>query len=547
MARIKVRDGETVTSETIVGAGNALIINVGGAIARIGGSPAVRLTGNDAMVRNSGSISVTGANGAAVLGSFSGVLDLEITNKGTIASNSVAVSLASSNGSTGDVRLINEGEIDGGAGNALAMRDLRATSIFINNRAGATITNAGTSDVVRPGHDASTAIRIDNAGTIIAGTVAGATSSGDGIDFQPQDVGVRATVINRATGHIEGGKHGITGANGALIVNEEGGVIIGRNGSGLNYDTEAADGDGAVTVINHGLISGRYDRFGDGDGDGVDVDYLVDIRNFGTIEGIGADLIENFADGIAAGGGVIRNYDRATIFGESNGVLIDDGDRNGAYASTHIENDGTISAQLGYGIRLIGDFDDRIVNDGTVETGGTYAIDAGGGDDTVLNYGTIAGDVDLGAGADVYRGNGTVDGTILGGAGDDQIVGGAGDDIIAGGSGKDRLTGGAGDDTYVFEGIGESGATIATADRIFDYALGDRIDLSGVDANSTVDGVQGFSFVGDAAFSGAAGELRMAADRGHTVIYGDADGNLKADFALVLADVTDPSIVAFTL
>ncbi|WBH16334.1 calcium-binding protein [Sphingomonas radiodurans] len=547
MARIRVRNGETVTTETLVGAGDALIIDVGGAIARSGGVPAVRLTGNNAVVRNAGTISATGANGAAVLGSFSGVLDLRITNSGSISADSVAVSLASTNGSTGKVRFINEGDINGGAGNALAMRDLRATSISITNTEGATITNAGTSDVVRPGHDAATSIRIDNAGTIIAGIVAGESSSGDAIDFQPRDGGVRATVINRATGLIEGGKHGITGANDALIVNEAGGAIIGRNGSGINYDTEAADGDGFVTVVNHGLISGRYDGFGDGDGDGVDVDYLVNIRNFGTIEGIGADNIDDFGDGIAAGGGLIYNEASGTIFGEFNGILIDDGDRNGAYAETALVNDGSISGELGYGVRFIGEFADTVINRGTISTAATVALDTGAGDDVVRNDGTITGHILLGAGNDVYRGAGTVSGATWGGGGDDVIVGAAGDDRINGGEGRDRLTGGAGDDVFDFNGLTDSGATATSADRIMDFSAGDRIRLTAIDANTLLDGDQAFTFVGSAAFSGAAGELRIETVRGNTVVYGDVDGDLSADFAVLLVGVTDASVLAFNL
>ncbi len=547
MARTRVRNGETITTETIVGAGDALIINLGGAIARTGAVPAVRLTGADAIVRNSGSITATGANGAALTGSFSGVLDVEIVNKGTIAADSVAVQLSSSSGSTGKVRFTNDGSIDGGAGNAMAMRDLRATEIFIKNTENGVITNAGTSDVVRPGHDGATAIRIDNAGTIIAGMVDGASSSGDAIDFQPQDGGVRGTVINRATGHIEGGKHGITGANDALIVNEAGGVIIGRNGSGINYDTEAADGDGYVTVVNHGLISGRYDGFGDGDGDGVDVDYLVNIRNTGVIEGIGADLIENFADGIAAGGGIIYNEEIASIFGESNGILIDDGDRNGAYAETSLVNDGLIEAELGYGVRFIGDFNDTVVNRGTISTEAMIALDVGGGDDNVRNNGGINGDVLLGAGDDIYRGTGSVYGTIFGGEGNDVIVAGADFDTIDGGAGQDRLTGGAGDDLFVFSALTDSGATSATADHITDFTAGDTIDLTAIDADAALDGDQAFAFVGTEAFSGVAGELRAQVSGANTILYADVNGDAVADFALVLLDVTDPSVLAFNL
>lgn len=547
MARTRVRNGETITTETIVGAGDALIINLGGAIARTGAVPAVRLTGADVTVRNLGSITATGANGAALTGSFSGVLDVEIVNKGTIAADSVAVLLSSSKGTTGTVRFTNAGSIDGGAGNAMAMRDLRATEIVIRNTETGVITNAGTSDVLRPGHDGSTAIRIDNAGTIIAGTVVGASSSGDAIDFQPQDGGVGGTVINRSTGHIEGGKHGITGANDTLIVNEAGGVIIGRNGSGINYDTEAADGDGYVTVINHGLISGRYDGFGDGDGDGVDVDYLVNIRNTGTIEGAGADNIDDFADGIAAGGGLIRNEATGTIYGEYNGILIDDGDRNGAYAETSLVNDGSIEATLGYGVRFIGDFDDTVINHGTISTAATIALDVGGGDDNVRNNGSILGDVDLGVGNDIYRGTGTVSGTIWAGEGNDVIVGGAGAEMIAGGAGQDRLTGGAGDDLFAFSALTDSGATNATADRITDFATGDRIDLTAIDANTALDSDQAFTFVGTEAFTGVAGELRAQVSGANTILYADVNGDAVADFALVLLDVTDPSVLAFNL
>lgn len=70
MARIRVRNGETVSTETIVGAGDALWIRAGGTIARTDGGPAVRITGADAIFRNDGTVSVTGDNDPAVVGTF---------------------------------------------------------------------------------------------------------------------------------------------------------------------------------------------------------------------------------------------------------------------------------------------------------------------------------------------------------------------------------------------------------------------------------------------------------------------------------------------
>lgn len=547
MARIRVRDGETIGSETIVGAGDALWIRTGGTIARTDGGTAVRITGGDAIFRNDGIVSVTGGNDPAVVGTFSGMLDLRFTNRGSISGDAVAIDLSSIDGTTGDVLFTNYGTITGGDDHAVAMRNLRASTITVRNLEGGLITNNGDSDVLRPGHDAKTAITVVNGGTILAGTLEGESSGGDAIDFQPKKGGVAGTVVNLATGHIEGGKHGITGANEARISNAEGGVIIGRNGSGINYDTTAADNDGYVTVINNGLISGRYDGFGDGDGDGVDVDYLVLIRNSGTIEGLGADLIENFADGVAAGGGVINNLAGGVIYGQSNGILIDDGDRNGAYAETLVVNDGTISADLGYGVRLIGDFNDTVVNRGTIATGATVALDLGGGDDVVRNAGTITGQVLLGDGNDIYRDTGSVGASVWGGAGDDVIVGGAGADWINGGLGRDRLTGGAGNDVFDFDNLLDSGATIATADRILDFTAGDTIRLASIDADATLDGDQAFTFVGAAAFSGTAGELRATVINGSTMITADVDGDKMADFGILLLDMADPSALAFVL
>lgn len=549
MANIRVRNGETVTTETTVALGDRLVIEAGGVIARTGAVPAIRVTGREAFILNEGSITVS-SSGAAVTGALSGVLDVRLVNDGLIKGPSGAVSFSSSSGTTGAFRLDNSGTIDGGASQAIALRDLRASTITINNAQGGVITNAGTADVLRPGHDLATTIRIDNAGTILAGTVSGASSSGDGIDFQPQKGGVLAYVINRSTGHIEGGKHGVTGANEARIVNEAGGEIIGRNGSGINYDTEASDNDGAVVVINHGLISGRYDGFGDGDGDGVDVDYLVTVQNYGRIEGAGADKIDDFADGIAAGGGTILNAAGGEIFGETNGILIDDGDRNGAYAATRITNEGTITGELGYGIRLIGDFDDTLVNRGTIEAKneGGIAVDMGNGADRLVNSGTIQGPIDLGGGNDSYAGaNALVAAHVDGGAGDDLIVGSAANDVIVGGAGLDRMAGGLGNDTFTFADVLDTGATRGTADRITDFAAGDTIDLSAIDANTGASGDQAFTYVGQAAFSGVAGELSAVVQNGDVLVSGDVDGDGTADFAILLVGMTDPSVLAFSL
>ncbi|MBV1689749.1 M10 family metallopeptidase C-terminal domain-containing protein [Novosphingobium sp. G106] len=111
-------------------------------------------------------------------------------------------------------------------------------------------------------------------------------------------------------------------------------------------------------------------------------------------------------------------------------------------------------------------------------------------------------------------------------------MGGQGDDILIGGVGVDRLEGGAGADTFVFS-RGDSGRTAQSADEIWDFGAGDRIDLSAIDANSANGAAtnDSFTFIGSAQFGKVAGQLRYDA-YGH--ISADINGDGKTDFMLRL-------------
>ena len=67
-----------------------------------------------------------------------------------------------------------------------------------------------------------------------------------------------------------------------------------------------------------------------------------------------------------------------------------------------------------------------------------------------------------------------------------------GHDVVVG---QDSMNGGAGADTFVATNINESGNTDLTADVISGWDSTDVIDLSGIDAISSVDGNQDFDFV----------------------------------------------------
>lgn len=126
---------------------------------------------------------------------------------------------------------------------------------------------------------------------------------------------------------------------------------------------------------------------------------------------------------------------------------------------------------------------------------------------------------------------------LYGETGADTLLGGDGDDLLVGGSGTDTSTGGAGADTFRLSSQYESG-TGASADRITDFTPGsDVIDLGFVDADSGTGGNQSFAFIGNAAFSNTAGELRWFDDGTDTWVQADTNGDGLADFEIALTGV----------
>ncbi len=78
--------------------------------------------------------------------------------------------------------------------------------------------------------------------------------------------------------------------------------------------------------------------------------------------------------------------------------------------------------------------------------------------------------------------------------------------------------------------------TTATADVIHDFshAEADKIRLDLVDANTTLGGTQDFAFIGTAAFTNVAGQLRYEQISGNTYVSGDTNGDGIADFMIRL-------------
>ncbi|TMM46198.1 calcium-binding protein [Qipengyuania marisflavi] len=166
--------------------------------------------------------------------------------------------------------------------------------------------------------------------------------------------------------------------------------------------------------------------------------------------------------------------------------------------------------------------------------------------DNILRGQNLVNVLHGGAGNDRVFGGGGND-SIFGDAGIDRLYGQAGDDILFGGSERDFLSGGVGADRFVFR-EGDTGASFGTADIITDFthAQGDLIDLRSIDAKVGA-GNQAFTFIGDAAFSGNAGELRFEQIGSSTRVYADVDGDGVADFMIRLNGLHDLQASDFML
>ena len=168
---------------------------------------------------------------------------------------------------------------------------------------------------------------------------------------------------------------------------------------------------------------------------------------------------------------------------------------------------------------------------------------AGGGTDTVRSWiGTYRlGDhverLEL-QGAAVQGIGNALGNTIVGTTAANTLQGAAGNDFIAGGRGSDQLYGGLGADVFVYLGVQESQAGVATRDIIHDFDAQDRINLAEIDANGAAEGKGTFAWRGTGAFSGAAGELRYAVFGSNTIVEADLDGDRAADMQILLRNVT---------
>ena len=172
--------------------------------------------------------------------------------------------------------------------------------------------------------------------------------------------------------------------------------------------------------------------------------------------------------------------------------------------------------------------------------GGNHSdrLEGGNGKDRLFGGGRIDklfGD----AGADKLFGQEGGD-TLEGGAGNDKLNGGDGQDFIYSDGGRDTLIGGRGKDHFVFRLASDSAPDKSNRDVIVDFSLKqyDRLHLEDIDAKL---GPRNdvFNMIDEREFTGKAGQLRYEQTESKTFLYGDIDGDRKAEFTIEFLKVLD--------
>ena len=368
-----------------------------GATLSVNGGTTITWSAGSIVLTNYGLIEQTAANQRAINASGSASnRSITFTNSGKVISADDAFRI-NVNVTSGNIILYNSGTIQSDAGQAIDLNTITAgtATIKIYNYANGVIESLN-NDAIRPGQNGT----VYNYGTIT-------NAKADPTDDSAIHAGNATNFSVENYGQIIGAHHGVD-----------------QNVDGTLGNPSSS----TLTVTNYGTITGSYIGTGNGDGDGVDIDFIGTVTNYGTIQGTGAGGVDsggfaNHSEGIAMGGGVIKNYAGGIISGADTAIRIDNGSEGSAYGSVNIWNAGTIQGLGGDAIVVIGNYDDVLTNSGTIDG----SIDLGGGTNTldneaggILNIGSVlyvgSGNTVNNAGTISPGGSGTITTTALTGS-----------------------------------------------------------------------------------------------------------------------------------
>ena len=334
-------------------------------------------------------------------------------------------------------------------------------------------------------------------------------------------------------------------ANGSVfeLTNGLTGVIDAENPSSGTVDINVST---LAQIINHGQISSTGNRAIDFDT--ADSGAFFELFNYGYITAMNSSAVQ-----VNTGTAGVRIYNEGHIAAESftldfasdiaeSGVHVVM--NNGTITSTvgtpisaafgdnaafQITNNGTISG-WSFGISSLNDTAVTLHNTGVIQSVGLgTAITLGGGAHTILNSGTIIGNVFLNDGADFFEGlGGSVNGVVSGGADNDTISGGELADGISGGDDNDLLVGRGGDD--ILSGDDGEDTILGGAGNDSVQGGGDNDTINGNAGDDTLDGNDGADVLvgqdGSDQLDGGIGDDILDGGNGDDILEGGDDNDI---------------------
>ena len=293
------------------------------------------------------------------------------------------------------------------------------------------------------------------------------------------------------------------------------------------------------------------------DGDKFD-DQSIAVTVTDVVEQVAANIgfvggTAEFPGGTSTGTDVVGKF----VAYDANGAVIE-----GATFTTSLNRsdlllstDGTLTAN---------GFNNSLATNFTVTSGSIIEnvhFETGGNNGDLIGETSVAGvpsiDILLGLnGTDTLSGGGNDDAlfggsnnktgeTLNGGAGNDFLSGGGDGDVLIGGAGADTMRGGGDADVFKWDLASDSKAVVGTTtyfDKILDFVSGvDKLDLSGIDANTATPGTNDAFLIRTDGTAGA-NSLWYTTTGTTTTVFGDTDGNLATFEFQVILDNT-PLIV----
>ncbi len=422
--------------------------------------------------------------------------------------------------------------LDGGAGTDTAEYGDRTAAVVVtlNGATNAIVTIGGVAeDTLRNieniiGGSGNDILTGDSAVNLLSGGLGDDTlSGGGGIDTLDGGAGSDTATFASATSPVVLALAGATPAQATVGGVANNFVVAIENiigGTGNDTLTGDAAGNGLTGGAGNDTLAGLAGSDTLDGGTGSDTAVFSEKTLAVSVILNGASLVLVRVGGLAED--MLRNVENI-IGGSGNDSLTGD-----AQANLFAGRAGTDTLDGGAGIDTA-DYSEKTLPVVVTLNGATAATVSVGGiaEDTLRNIENIIG----GTGNDIVTGD-TLANVLSGGAGIDSFTGGGGADTFTGGAGVDRFF-------FTPASLGPAAAHSTTITD-FDRAAGEQLNLTAIDANTVLAGTNPFAFIGAAAFSNTAGQLRFTSQPGQTLIQGDVNGDGTADLTILLAGITGP-------